>query len=82
MLYLVSGDGSSLSEPERAAAVTAAWQVFGERDPREIYDAFRFGSDGHATADGQLWRNAEAAAIAAATHSRPRPKGALRLEVF
>jgi hypothetical protein len=83
MLYLVSGDGSSLSDEERWAAAEAAWQVFGERDPREIYDAYQrdVGAGGDAGAKGHLWRRAEAAAVDA-VRRRGAPADGLRLEVF
>lgn len=84
MLYLVSGDGSSLSDAERAAAVEAAWQVFGERDPREIYDAYQRELDdsGKGPVKAHLWGQAAAAAVAAVAKVRGRPADGLRLEVF
>lgn len=84
MLYLVSGDGSSLSDAERAVAVEAAWQVFGERDPREVYDAYQRELDdgGTGRVKAHLWRQAAAAAVAAVAKVRGRRADGLRLEVF
>jgi hypothetical protein len=84
MLYLVSADGSSLSAEERAAAVEAAWQVFGERDPREVYDAYQRELDdgGEALVQSHLWRRAAAAAVDAVRQRRGGAAEGLRLEVF
>lgn len=84
MLYLVSGDGSSMSEQERAAAVAAAWQVFGERDPREVYDEYQRALDDGETGrmKAHLWRQAAAAAVAAVARVRGGSADGLRLEVF
>jgi hypothetical protein len=72
MLYLVSGDGSSLSDAELAAAVEAAWRVFGEHDPREVYDAYQRELDDGWTGrvKAHLWR--QAAAVAAVARVRGR----------
>jgi hypothetical protein len=84
MLYIVSADGSSLSEAERGAAVEAAWQVFGERDPRDVYDAYQraLEDSSEARVQGHLWRRAEAAAVAAVRRRQGTTAGGLRLEVF
>jgi hypothetical protein len=79
MPYLVSAAGWSSSEDERALTIDAAWTVSGERDPREVYDAYQRAVDdgGEVLVKSHLWRRAETAAVDAVRQRRRRDNGRL-----